>query len=126
MPGVYQSSVQKLWQYYLNNNVPDKIAAIVGDLVEDPDLHIQVMDFITKNNFANEQQIRLAIQDVISQGVSTREVQDLFGTQTIKELLIKERAEILDKAIKELKKDKNIAGFLVNNEAKILKKVRTN
>ena len=110
------------WQYYLNNNVPDKIAAIVGDLVEDPDLHIQVIDFITKNNFANEQQIRLAIQDVISQGVSTREVQDLFGTQTIKELLIKERAEILDKAIKELKKDKNIAGFLVNNEAKILKK----
>ena len=110
------------WQYYLNNNVPDKIAAIVGDLVEDPDLHIQVIDFITKNNFANEQQIRLAIQDVISQGVSTREVQDLFGTQTIKELLIKERAEILDKAIKELKKDKNIAGFLVNNEANILKK----
>ena len=110
------------WQYYLNNSVPDKIAAIVGDLVEDPDLHIQVMDFITKNNFANEQQIRLAIQDVISQGVSTREVQDLFGTQTIKELLIKERAEILDKAIRELKKDKNIAGFLVNNEAKILKK----
>lgn len=107
------------WQYYLNNNIPDKIAAIVGDLVEDPDLHIQVMDFISRNAFNNEQQIRLAIQDVISQGVSTKEVQDLFGTQTIKELLIKERAEILDNTIKELKKDKSIAGFLVNNEAKI-------
>lgn len=110
------------WQYYLNNSVPDRIAAIVGDLVEDPDLHIQVMDFISKNAFDNEQQIKLAIQDVISQGVSTKEIQDLFGTQTIKELLIKERAEILDKSIKELKRDKTIAGFLVNNESKISKK----
>jgi len=110
------------WQYYLNNSVPDRIASIVGDLVDDPELHIQVMDFISRNAFDNEQQIRLAIQDVISQGVSTKEVQDLFGTQTIKELLIKERAEILDKTIKELKKDKSIAGFLVNNESKISKK----
>lgn len=110
------------WQYYLNNNIPDKIAAIVGDLVDDPDLHIQVINFISKNKFDNEQQIRLAVQDVISQGVSTKEIQDLFGTQTIKELLIKERAEILDKTIRELKKDKTIAGFLVNNEQKILSK----
>jgi len=58
------------WQYYLNNSVPDRIASIVGDLVDDPELHIQVMDFISRNAFDNEQQIRLAVQDVISQGVS--------------------------------------------------------
>ena len=110
------------WQYYLNNKVPDNIAAAVGNLVEDVDLQIQVMDYIIKNNFNNINQIKLAIQDIISQGTTTREVQDLFGTQTIKELLIKERAEVLDKAIRDLKRDKSIASFLVSNEEKIVKK----
>lgn len=110
------------WQYYLNNKVPDNIAAAVGDLVEDKELQVQVMDYIVKNNFDNVNQIKLAIQNVISQGTTTREVQDLFGTQTIKELLIKERAEVLDKAIRDLKRDKSIASFLVSNEEKIVKK----
>lgn len=110
------------WQYYLNNKVPDNIAAAIGDLVEDKELQVQVMDYILKNNFDNVNQIKLAIQDVINQGTTTREIQDLFGTQTIKELLIKERAEVLDKAIRDLKRDKSIASFLVSNEEKIVKK----
>ena len=110
------------WQYYLNNKVSDKIAAAVGNIVDDPELQVQVMNYIAKNNFANIDQAKLAIQDILNQGTTTREVQDLFGTQLIKELLIKERAEILDKAIRELKKDKSIASFLISNEEKIIKK----
>ena len=110
----------RAWQYYLNNKIPDNVAAAVGDLVEDGDLQIQVMEFISKNNFDNINQIRLAINDVISQGVSSKEVQDLFGTQIIKELLITERAAVLDKTLKELRKDKTVSKFLISNEKKII------
>lgn len=110
------------WQYYLNNKIPDKIAAAVGNIVDDTEIQVQIMNYISKNNFTNIDQAKLAIQDILNQGTTTREVQDLFGTQTIKELLIKERAEILDKAIRDLKKDKNIASFLISNESKIINK----
>ena len=108
--------------YFLNNGVNEDIAALVGRIVEDPELQVQVMDYLAKGKFDNLRQMEIAARDLINQGVVEGKIEDLFGTQTIKELLIKERSLVLDKALKEISKDKKIAKFLVNQEGDIISK----
>lgn len=108
--------------YFLNNNVNEDIAALVGRIVDDPQLQVQVMDYLAKGKFDNLRQMEIAVRDLINQGVVEGKIEDLFGTQTIKELLIKERSAVLDKALKEISKDKKIAKFLVNQEGDIISK----
>ena len=108
--------------YFLNNGINDDIAALVGNLVEDPNLQIQVMDFLVKGGFKPGRQMEFAARDLLSQGIGERQVEDLFGTQTIKELLFNERATVLDASLKEINKDKRLAKYLVNNEGDIISK----
>ena len=108
--------------YFLNNGINDDIAALVGNLVKDKDLHIQVMDFLNKGDFKQGRQMEFAVRDLLSQGVGERQVEDLFGTQTIKELLFNERASVLDAALKEINKDKRLSKYLINNEGDIISK----
>lgn len=108
--------------YFLNNGIDDDIAALVGNLVTDPNLQIQVMDFLVKGGFKPGRQMEFAVRDLLSQGVGERQVEDLFGTQTIKELLFNERAAVLDTALRDINKDKRLAKYLVSNEGAIISK----
>lgn len=108
--------------FFLNNGVNEDIAALVGRIVDDPDLQVQIMDYLGKAKFDNVRQMEIAARDLINQGVVEGKIEDLFGTQTIKELLINERSAVLDKALKEIAKDKKIAKFLVNQEGEIISK----
>lgn len=108
--------------YFLNNGINDDIAALVGNLVTDPKLQIQVMDFLAKSNIKPGRQMEFAVRDLLSQGVGERQVQDLFGTETIRELLFNERATVLDIALRDINRDKRLAKYLVNNEGDIISK----
>lgn len=109
------------WQFYLSKNIPDRTAAAVGIRVQDPDLHQKILEYLSKTDFDNLDQINSAIDEILSAGTTTREVQDLFGSQEFKELLIEERVKVLDSAIKDLRKDKSISSFLLKNDESITK-----
>ena len=111
------------WKFYLSNsiNIPDRTAAAVGMRVQDPDLHQKILEYLSKTDFDNLDQINSAIDEILSAGTTTREVQDLFGSQEFKELLIEERVKVLDSAIQELRKDKSISSFLLKNDQSITK-----
>jgi len=109
------------WKFYLNNKIDDKVAATVGKLIKDKDLHVQALEYLSKNKYPNQTQLESAINDLLSAGSTMSKTEDLFGEQIVKEFLINERAEVLDKGIKQLKTDKSIAGYLVKNDEAIQK-----
>ena len=109
------------WQFFLNSKINDKVAAAVGKLIEDPDLHVNALEYLSKNKYANEVQLEQAINDLLNAGQTISKTEDLFGEQVVKEFLINERAAVLDKGIKSLKNDKSIAGYLVKNDEAIQK-----
>ena len=109
------------WNFYLNNKIDDKIAATVGKLIKEKDLHVQALEFLSKNKYPNQTQLESAINDLLNAGSTMSKTEDLFGDQIVKEFLINERAAVLDKGIKQLKNDKSIAGYLVKNDEAIQK-----
>jgi len=109
------------WEFYLSKNIPDRVAAAVGDKVVDADLHSKILEYLSKTNFDNIDQINSAIDEILSAGTTIKKVQDLFGSQEFKELLIEERVKVLDLSIKDLKKDKGISAFLLKNDESITK-----
>ena len=109
------------WNFYLNNKIDDKVAAAVGRLVKDKDLHIQALEYLSKNKYPNQVQLESAISDLLNAGQTVSKTEDLFGEQVVKEFLINERAAVLDRGIKQLQRDKSISGYLVKNDEAIQK-----
>ena len=109
------------WGYFMNSGLNARIAAAVGELVDDPALHLSVIKVLEKTKPATGIEIRTQIESILQAG--NREVQtiDMFGTTTIKESLIVERGKVLQSSLNKLKKDKTVMASLVQNEQRIVK-----
>ena len=108
------------WGYFMNSGLNARIAAAVGELVDDPALHLSVIKVLEKTKPATGIEIRTQIESILQAG--NREVQtiDMFGTTTIKESLIVERGKVLQSSLNKLKKDKTVMASLVQNEQRIV------
>lgn len=103
----------------LNGIVPDNYAAIVGRLVDDPDMQLAAMNVLARVKPGNEFQAETIIRQVMDIGVTKEKQTNLFGDEVIAESLILERAKVLDAAVTRLKKDKTAFAQVTKNQARL-------
>jgi len=103
----------------VNERVPENYAALVGKLVDDEDLHLAIMEILAEASPANVVQAEAIVRQAQVAGKSKEVQQTLFGETEITTSLFKDRARILDKALKKLRRDKQVFKTLVDEESRI-------
>ena len=103
----------------LNGIVPDNYAAIVGRLVDDPDMQLAAMKALAQVKPGNEFQADSIIRQIMEAGLTIEKTTDLFGEQAIASALYLERAKILDAAVSKLKKDKSAFAQITKNQVRL-------
>jgi len=103
----------------VNDAIPQSYGAIVGAATLDPKLQQAMIEVLRKTKPANQTQARSIVDQVKTAGVEVRTTEDLFGSNTITESLYLERAQVLDSALREARKDKAVFGRLVSEEGRI-------
>lgn len=96
-----------------------KLAAQVGRLVEDGDLHTQMIDALERMRPRGEDEAAHMIRDLLSVPVVERETIDLFGAHTTRDMLIAERARVKQAAMLRLAKDKGLFRAAVQRQAEL-------
>jgi hypothetical protein len=101
----------------VNDVVPANYAAIVGRLVPaDADMQRAIIQLLAKTDPANAVQAEAITRQGIEAGMAKAEAGkqiSLFGDQEVAQSLYLERAKVLDRALKTLRKDKAVFGTLV-------------
>lgn len=103
----------------IDEMIDEKYGAIVGELISDAAEQAAVIRALAKAKPANANQARFMINDMKAAGFTKTETQDLFGGQEITESLFKERAKVIDSAMRQIKKDKSIFKTLAEQESRI-------
>ena len=109
------------WGYVYNKVVPANYAAIVARLIPEADKELQeaALKILAKGDPANEVQAEAIVRQIRDIEADTVVQDSLFGEEMFKESLVIERAEVLDKAIKQLRLDKRSFKNLVDQEARL-------
>lgn len=108
------------WGMVRNEVVPANYAAIVGRLMpQDPDMQKAAMGVLSKADPANEFQAEAIVRQVMATPVSRETQESLFGEEMVVESLFAERAKVLDRAQKQLRKDRATFKNLVDNQSRI-------
>ena len=103
----------------VNDVVPERFGALVGAATAAPKLQQAMIDVLRRTKPANEVQARAIVDQVRTVGTETRVTEDLFGAQQVTESLYLERAQVLDAALRESRKDKTVFGKLLSEEERI-------
>lgn len=112
----------------VNESIPFNYGALVGKLINDEQQQVATINLLRELNPTNEIQAEQIIRQTLEMGFTKETQETLFGTEQLAKTLFKERAEVLDKAIKELSQEKKIFSTLNKNmdnietEGNILKK----
>jgi len=102
-----------------NGVIEPNYAAIVGRLVQDKSKHAAILKLLNETDPSNVTEAESIVRQAMNVEFTTATNVDLFGEQNITESLFKERATILDKALKTLRADKNTFNNLVRNQSRI-------
>jgi hypothetical protein len=101
----------------VNDIVPPNYAAIVGRLVpSDPRMQGALLRLIAKTEPANAVQAESIVRQGIDAGNHVETQESLFGSHDVAENLYIERAKVLDRALKTLRRDRTVFGTLVKEE----------
>lgn len=103
----------------IDEMIDEKYGAIVGELISDAAAQAAVIRALVKAKPSNVNQARFMINDMKAAGFTKTKTQDLFGGHTVTESLFKERAKVIDSAMKKIKKDKSIFKTLAEQESRI-------
>jgi hypothetical protein len=99
----------------VNEVIPENYGAAIGQLVDDPDLHMGMVEILNDTQPANRRQAEAIIRQALDAGF-VRETQDsLFGSESLMTGLFAHRARLLDRALSELKRLKGAFGVAVRN-----------
>ncbi len=104
----------------VNDVVPSNYAALVGRLVDDPELHASILGVVAKAEPANAVQAEAVVRQARAAGAVRETQESLFGEEEVTTSLFADRARILDKSIKLLRRDKAVFKTLVDEETKIM------
>ena len=103
----------------LNDIVPPQYAQYVGRLIpEDEQLQLAAMKVLAKAKPENEMQASTMVREVLEGGTEQVEQTSLFGTELEAESFYFERAKVMDRAVKELKRDRSAFNTIVENQTK--------
>ena len=104
------------WGAIVNKVIKPEYGSIVGQILSDkPELQMAAIDIINKIKPDNADQARLLVRQVREADYDVSVQESLFGDEMIVETLLKERMQILDKAIKQLRQDRAAFSNLVRN-----------
>lgn len=109
------------FNYWLNSNIKDGIAAQVGDIVDDPTASINILKILEAAKPKDTIEARMMIRQALSAGMVTSEQIDLFGKTIMKQSLFVERTKVYTAALRDLKKEKSVFRALVDNDEQIIK-----
>ena len=107
------------WGMVKNEIVAPNHAAVVGRLIDDPGMQKAALDVLAKTEPANEFQAEAIVRQVRETEVVTETQESLFGEEVLTQSLFSERAKVLDRAQKQLRKDKNAFQNLITNAARL-------
>ncbi len=103
----------------VNGVVPAKYAAFVGRLIDDQDLQDAAMSVLAKANPENKFQAEAIVRQVKETPSEQVTQISLFGEELMTESYYFERGKILDRAYKELRRDKAAFETLVRNAERL-------
>jgi len=103
----------------VDDRVPESYAAMVGDYFEDHTEQLAAMQVLERAEPANRTQAEIMINQVRAAGFERQITEDLFGEREIVESLVKERARILDGAMKRIRRDEKLFQVMVERETEI-------
>jgi len=103
----------------IDEKIDAKYGAIVGELISKADEQSAVIRALSKSKPANANQARIMVSDMKAAGFTKTETHDLFGGMEITESLFKERAKVIDSAMRQIKKDKSVFKTLAEQESRI-------
>jgi hypothetical protein len=103
------------FQAVINGVVPANQGAIVGRLISDPAQQTAAINILAKAGPSNQFQAEAIVRQVREAGYETIEQTSLFGDEVVAESFYVERAKILDRTYKELRRDKAAFETLVRN-----------
>ncbi|MEK9694775.1 MAG: hypothetical protein VW270_03365, partial [Candidatus Poseidoniales archaeon] len=104
----------------INNVIPASHGAIIGRMIPDnPDLQQAAVTFLAKQNPANEFQAESMVAQVREIGFEKMTQDGLFGEEVFAESFITERAVILDRVMKEIRRDKAAFNTITRNAERI-------
>lgn len=99
----------------VNGVVPEQYGAIVGRLVAEGPMQRDVMGLLAKLQPANRTEAEAIVRQAMEAGAAERTASSqgsLFGDEVVQESLFLERARVLDRALKVLRKDRTVFGTL--------------
>jgi hypothetical protein len=103
----------------VNGVVPPKYGSIVGTLIGDVGLQEAAIKVLSKTKPASAFEAEAIVRQVRESDTDQIKQIDLFGENLVTETLYIERAKILDKAYKELRRDKAAFETLVKNSERL-------
>jgi hypothetical protein len=104
----------------VNDIVPPNMASLVGRYIADEAEQLSILNLLKRLEPANMTQAEQIVIQAREAGFARAAEQGgLFGDQLMAESLFLERAKILDRAIKEIRKDKTLFETLVKNATEI-------
>ncbi len=104
----------------VNDLIDTRYAAVVGDLITKADEQRAIMSALIKNQPNNLNQARIMVNAMREAGFEKRETMDLFGGQELTETLFKERAQVIDYMMRQVKQDKQVFSGLERNADRIV------
>ena len=107
------------FQYAANALKPKehRLAAVVGELIPQGPGQIAALQALVRSNPANRLQARMITEQIKVAGFQRVETQDLFGGMTLAETLFKERAQLLENALRLLKQDRALLRTVLDKDA---------
>ena len=103
----------------VNEVIPANYGAIVGRLIDDPKLQDAAIQVLAKSEPSNAFQAESIVRQVREAGAEEVEQISLFGEELVTESYYVERAKVLDRAYKELRRDKSAFETLVRNSERL-------
>lgn len=109
---------QEAFGKVVNDVVPPNYAAIVGRLVEsDAKLQNALVDLLARTQPENAVQAESIVRSGLDAGLHTETQATLFGDQELVASLYIDRARILDRTLKQLRRDRTVFQSIVDNSA---------
>ncbi len=104
----------------VNDIVPPNMASLVGRYITDEAQQLAILNLLKRLEPANMTQAEQIVRQAREAGfVQAAEQGGLFGDEVLAESLFLERAKILDRSIKEIRKDRELFATLVKNADEI-------
>lgn len=83
------------WGLFLNKNVNEDLASLVGNILDNKSLHNKVLATLMKRKFASLQEMDFVINSIKNSDTVKSQQETLFGTDFLEESLFFEKAQLI-------------------------------